>query len=210
MLGILFMGLLVMGINGSAEAAEAINLPPPQISGGMPLMQALQARQSTREFSSRTLPPQMLSDLLWAAQGVNRPATGKRTAPSAHDWREIDVYVTRADGVFVYEPDAHLLRKVLDRDVRALTGRQDFPAAAPLNLVYVADTRRMVDADAEQKAFYSAADTGFIAQNVYLFCASAGLGAVVRGAVDRDALAIALGLGPHQRIILSQTVGYPK
>jgi len=210
MLGILFMGLLVMGINGSAEAAEAINLPPPQISGGMPLMQALQARQSTREFSSRTLPPQMLSDLLWAAQGVNRPATGKRTAPSAHDWREIDVYVTRADGVFVYEPDAHLLRKVLDRDVRALTGRQDFPAAAPLNLVYVADTRRMVDADAEQKAFYSAADTGFIAQNVYLFCASAGLGAVVRGAVDRDALAVALGLGPHQRIILSQTVGYPK
>jgi len=210
MRNVLFTGLMMMSMTGLAGGADAIKLPPPQTSGGMPLMQALQTRHSTREFSTRPLPPQVLSDLLWAAQGVNRPATGKRTAPSARDWREIEVYVTTADGVFVYEPNAHALRQVLDRDVRALTGRQDFPAVAPLNLVYVADTRRMVDADEQQKVFYSAADTGFIAQNVYLFCASAGLGVVVRGAVDKEALAMALGLGAHQRVILAQTVGYPK
>jgi SagB-type dehydrogenase family enzyme len=203
----LFMGMMMMGIAGIAGGTEVIKLPRPQTLGGMPLMQALQARHSSREFSTRGLPPQVLSDLLWAAQGVNRPETGKRTAPSARDWREIDVYVTTPDGVFVYEPNAHALRKVLERDVRALTGRQDFPAVAPLNLVYVADTRRMVDADEQQKVFYSAADTGFIAQNVYLFCASAGLAVVVRGAVDKEALAVALKLGPHQRVILSQTVG---
>jgi SagB-type dehydrogenase family enzyme len=204
------IGMLMMGITGFAAGAELIKLLPPQTAGGMPLMQALQARHSSREFSSKLLPPQVLSDLLWAAQGVNRPETGKRTAPSARDWREIDVYVTTADGVFVYEPNAHALRKVLDRDVRALTGRQDFPAGAPLNLVYVADTHRMVDTDEQQKVFYSAADTGFIAQNVYLFCASSGLAVVVRGALDKETLAVALNLGPHQRVILAQTVGYPK
>jgi len=206
----LFMSMMMMGVSGLAGGAETIKLPPPQTAGGMPLMQALQARHSAREFSPRPLPPQVLSDLLWAAQGVNRPETGKRTAPSARDWREIDVYVTQADGVFIYEPNAHALRKVLDRDVRALTGRQDFPAVAPVNLVYVADSRRMADADEAQKAFYSAADTGFIAQNVYLFCASSGLAVVVRGALDKEALAVALGLGPHQRVTLAQTVGYPK
>ena len=175
----------------------------------MTLMQALQARHSTREFASQPLPAQTLSDLLWAAGGVNRPGTGKRTAPSARDWREIDVYVVTARGVHLYLPQTHALRRVLDRDVRATTGRQDFPGTAPLNLVYVANYQRMTDADAEQKAFYAAADTGFMAQNVYLYCASAGLAVVVRGLVDREALAAALGLKRHQRVILSQTVGYP-
>jgi len=198
------------GFSGLAGAAELIPLPPAQMTGGMPLMQALQARHSSRDFSPRTLPAQVLSDLLWAAQGVNRPQTGKRTSPSARDWREIDIYVTRADGVFVYEPNTHALRKVLDRDVRVLTGRQDFPAEAPVNLVYVADARRMPDADPSQQTFYAATDTGFIAQNVYLFCASSGLAVVVRGALDKEALGVALDLGPQQWVTLAQTVGYPK
>jgi SagB-type dehydrogenase family enzyme len=203
-------GILMLGIGGTAGAGDAgESLPPPRMEGGMPLMQALKARHSTREFSAEPLAAQTLSDLLWAAGGVNRPESGKRTAPSARDWREIEIYVVTARGVHVYMPETHALRRVLDRDVRASTGRQDFPGEAPLNLVYVANTRRMADADEEQKAFYAAADTAFMAQNVYLFCASAGLGAVVRGAVDREALAVALGLGPHQRITLAQTVGYP-
>jgi len=206
----LFMSMMMLGVTDLAGGAEVIQLPPVQTTGGMPLMQALQARHSAREFSPRPLPAQVLSDLLWAAQGVNRPQTGKRTAPSARDWREIDIYVTRADGVFIYEPNTHALRKVLDRDVRALTGRQDFPAEAPVNLVYVADARRMPDADQPQREFYAAADTGFIAQNVYLFCASSGLAVVVRGALDKEALAVALGLGPQQWVTLAQTVGYPK
>ena len=152
----------------------------------------------------------MLSNLLWAADGVNRPETGKRTAPSARDWREIDIHVATVDGVFVYDAGAHVLRLVVAKDLRALTGMQDFVGTAPLDLVYVADRRRMVDAGEADRDFYSATDAGFIAQNVYLFCASTGLNTVVRGSVDREALAEALNLNPQQQVILAQTVGYPK
>lgn len=186
-----------------------IKLPPPDMQGGKPLMQALKERHSTREFSARPLPQQVLSNLLWAATGVNRPQTGQRTAPTARDWREIEVYVATADGVFVYAPEEHGLRPVAEGDIRARTGVQDFVATAPVNLIYVANLDRMSGGDAGNQALYSATDTGFIAQNVYLYCASAGLGTVVRGSIDRDALSAALGLGPRQKIILAQSVGYP-
>jgi SagB-type dehydrogenase family enzyme len=205
------VGVLMMSMMGTGLAQEtgAIKLPPPETAGGMPLMQALKARHSMREFASKVLPPQMLSNLLWAASGVNRPDTGQRTAPSAHDWREVDVYMTTADGAYRYDPPTHTLIKVVAGDIRPLAGVQDFVATAPLNLVYVADLERMSGASAEDKAFYSATDAGFIAQNVYLFCASSGLAVVVRGLVDRDVLGAALGLASHQRIILAQSVGYP-
>lgn len=200
-----------MGILGTAVAggAETVTLPPPHTEGGMPLMQALKARHSSREFDARPLPAQVLSDLLWAAGGVNRPESGKRTAPTARDMREVLIYAITAEGARLYEPGAHSLRRVAEGDLRHLAGTQDFVARAPLNLVYVADLGRMDTSD-ENKRLYSATDTGFIAQNVYLFCASAGLATVVRGSVDREALGAALGLGPEQRIILAQTVGYPK
>ena len=205
-----YAGVFMMSMMGTGQTQEtgAIKLPPPETEGGMPLMQALKARHSTREFGSKPLPPQVLSNLLWAASGVNRPESGQRTAPSAHDWREMDVYVTTAEGAYRYDPPTHTLRRVVAGDIRHLTGVQDFVATAPVNLVYVADLDRMSEAGAEDKAFYSAADAGFIAQNVYLYCASAGLAVVVRGLVDREALGAALGLG-HQRIILAQSVGYP-
>ena len=204
-------GVLMMSVMASAVAQEtgAIRLPSPDTAGGMPLMQALKARHSTREFGSKPLPQQALSNLLWAADGVNRPTTGARTAPSAHDWREIDVYVITADAAYRYDPPTHALTRVAIGDLRRLAGVQEFVATAPVNLVYVADLDRMSGAGAEDKAFYSAADAGFIAENVYLYCASAGLAVVVRGLVDRDALGAALGLGKHQRIILAQSVGYP-
>lgn len=206
-----WLSLAALGL-GTAQAEESalIKLPAAQMTGGKPLMQALRERHSTREFSPKPLPAQVLSDLLWAAAGVNRPESGKRTAPSARDWREIDVYVVTADGAYVYDPNAQVLRRVLARDVRALTGMQDFVAGAPLNLVYVADLNRMVEASAEDRNRYAAADSGFMAQNVYLYCASVGLGTVMRGLVDREALATALGLGAHQQIMFAQTVGYPK
>ena len=201
----------MMSMMASAVAQEtgAIWLPSPDTAGGMPLMQALKARHSTREFGSKPLPLQALSNLLWAANGVNRPSSGARTAPSAHDWREIGVYAVTADGAYRYDPLSHSLTRVATGDLRHLTGMQDFVATVPLNLVYVADLDRMNGAGAEDKAFYSAADAGFIAQNVYLYCAAAGLAVVVRGLVDREALGAALGLGKHQRIILAQSVGYP-
>ena len=205
-------GLLMMSVTGSGLAQDAglIKLPPPEMTGGMPLMQALKARHSAREFASKALPPQVLSNLLWAASGVNRPDSGKRTAPSARDWREIDVYVVTAEGAYRYDPPTHTLKRVVAGDLRRQTGVQDFVATAPANLVYVADHERVsAEDDAERRARFIAADAGFIAQNVYLFCASAGLAAVVRGLFDHKALGKALQLGSHHRIILAQSVGYP-
>lgn len=190
--------------------AQAIKLPPPRTSGGKPLMQALKDRHSSREFSSRELPVDVLSSLLWSAFGINRPKTGGRTAPSAHDWEEIDLYVATAKGLYLYEPRGHALKEILAQDIRAQTGMQPFVEEAPVNLVYVADLTRMTEATPEDKAWYSGPDAGFIAQNVYLFCASEGLAVVVRGMVDRQALGRLMSLTPEERIILAQTVGYPK
>jgi SagB-type dehydrogenase family enzyme len=201
--------LMIMTASTIASELQIVRLPPPQTEGGKPLMQALNERHSTREFSPEVLPPQVLSNLLWAAAGVNRPASGQRTVPSARDWREIDVYVATADGMYRYDAKANALQLIVARDLRALTGVQDFVAMAPVNLIYVANLNRMEGSAAEQKEFYAATDTGFIAQNVYLFCASANLATVVRGSVERVALAKAMGLAPHQRIVLAQTVGYP-
>jgi SagB-type dehydrogenase family enzyme len=173
-------------------------------------MQALKDRSTSRTFGSEKLPVQVLSNLLWAAFGINRPDSGKRTAPSAMNTQEIDIYVAASDGLYVYDAKAQLLRPILSEDIRALTGLQPFVAEAPLNLIYVADYSRMTRASQEDKVLYSAADTGFISENVYLFCASEGLATVVRGSIDRVALAKAMKLRPDQKIILSQTVGYPK
>lgn len=193
-----------------AQQLKPIQLPVPQTAGGMPLMQALKARHSTREFSSKKLPLQVLSNLLWAAFGVNRPGSGKRTAPSAMNRQEIHIYVATADGLYVYDAQDNRLDPVLGDDVRAETGTQSFVGEAPVNLVYVADLARAGGGSAEERALYTAADTGVIAQNVYLFCASEGLAVVVRGSVNRAALAKTMRLGPDQKIILAQTVGYPR
>jgi SagB-type dehydrogenase family enzyme len=170
----------------------------------------LPARQSTREFSSEKLPPQVLANLLWAAFGVNRPDTGKRTAPSAINWQEIDVYVATAEGLYVYDAKGNRLDPILAEDVRGATGKQPNIKDAPVNLVYVADLAKTGNSSAEDRDLYTAAGAGFIAQNVYLFCASEGLAVVVRGTVDRVALAKLMKLRPDQRILLAQTVGYPK
>jgi len=190
-----------------AQDLKPIPLPQPQTDGGRPLMQVLKDRKTTREFAADKLPPQILSNLLWAAFGVNRP-DGRRTAPSAMNRQEMDIYVATGEGLFVYNAQANRLDPVLAQDVRAATGTQPFVATAPVGLVYVADFAK---AGSEPDAdLYTAADTGFIAQNVYLYCASEGLATVVRGSIDRGALAKAMKLRPDQKIILAQTVGYPK
>jgi SagB-type dehydrogenase family enzyme len=194
----------------SGEELKPIQLPQPQIDTGRPLMQVLNDRKSSRTFSTRELPDQVLSDMLWAAFGENRQRTGKRTAPSAMNWQEIDIYVTTARGLYLYDAKAHALKPVLLKDLRAETGRQPFVGEVPVNLVYVADFSRMGQAKIDEKVFYSAADTGFISQNVYLYCASTGLATVVRGLIDRSTLANIMGLRPDQRVILAQSVGYPK
>jgi SagB-type dehydrogenase family enzyme len=205
--------LLVLGLSpilAAAQELRPLELPKPQTDGGRPLMQVLRDRHSTREFKPDKLPLQVLSNLLWAAFGINRPETGKRTAPSAMNWQEVDIYVALPEGLYVYDAKAHRLNSILADDVRAATGGQDFVKGAPLNLVYVADLARTKDAGAEEKNFYTTIDVGFISQNVYLFCASEGLATVVRGTVDRPVLAKLMKLRPEQKIIVAQTVGYPK
>lgn len=193
-----------------AQELKPIQLPEPQTDGGRPLMQVLKERISSREFSTEKLPIQVLSNMLWAAWGINRSDSGKRTAPSASNRQEIDIYVAMADGLFLYDAKAHILNPVLADDIRAATGRQEFVKDVPVNLIYVADLAKMGNADENQKIFYPAADTGFISQNVYLFCTSEGLATVVRGLVDKPALAETMKLRPDQRVILAQSVGYPK
>ena len=173
-------------------------------------MQVLKDRQSSREFSSEILPVQVLSDLLWAAFGINHPESGKRTAPTAMNKQEIDIYVSMKEGLYLYNAKVHTLEPVIVEDIRAFTGGQSFVKDAPVNLVFVADFSKMGDGSEEQKTFYSATDTGFISQNVYLYCASQGLVTVVRGWVDKAALEKKMGLRSDQKVILAQTVGYPK
>lgn len=202
--------ILLLPISLLAQDLKIINLPKPKQEGGRPLMEVLRDRQSSREFSSEALTPEVLSDLLWAAFGINRPASGKRTAPSAMNTQEIEIYLALADGLYLYDPQNHALKLMVAQDLRALTGKQDFVQSAPLNLVYVADFAKLSRQNDEQKIFYSAVNTGFISENVYLFCSSAGLATVVRGYVEKETLATAMKLRPEQKIMLAQTVGFPK
>ncbi len=198
------------GVGASAQGApSAVALPAPRAEGGRSLMGALQLRRSTREYAERQLSVQTLSNLLWAAFGVNRP-NGDRTAPYWRHVMVIDVYVAKADGVWMYEPKDHALQPYLQEDIRAQTGRQDFVAAVPLNLIYVAHGERMKDVSPEERRLYASVDTGFIGQNVYLFCAAEGLGSVFRAAVDYPTLTRALRLPKEQFVTFAQTVGYPR
>ena len=206
--------VLVMALVAAAPMAAQelvpIKLPAPVTEGGKPLMEVLKARQSAREFSPEKLSPQTLANLLWAAWGINRP-DGRRTAPSASNRQEIEIYVTLPEGAFLWDAKANTLNPVVPGDLRAATGSQPFPASAPLNLVFVADmTKAGRPATDPQQMLNVGADAGFISENVYLFCASEGLATVVRASVPKDALAKAIKLRDTQVIVFAQTVGYPK
>jgi nitroreductase len=210
------LGKLVLGTMGAlrprppvGESAETIQLPPPALTGGSTLLEALGKRRSVREYRIDELPLPLLSTLLWAANGVNR-SDGHRTAPSALDEREIDVIVALPCGTYRFDPALHVLQLVCAQDVRRVTGYQDFVDTAPLDLVYVADHARMRMVPAAQRTAYANVAAGAIAQNVYLFAASAGLATVLRAWIDREAIARALGLPHDQEVLLSQTVGFGK
>ena len=155
----------------------------------LPMMEAFDARRTTRAFSSEPLFDDLLTSLLWAATGINRSETGGRTAPSAHDWQEIDVYAALSRGLYRYDVPAHALELVATRDLRRATGLQDYIGDAPLNLIYVADFTRMTNANAEDRKFFAATDAAAIAENVYLFCAATKLATVLRSSIDRKAFA---------------------
>ncbi|HOU36241.1 MAG TPA: SagB/ThcOx family dehydrogenase [Candidatus Omnitrophota bacterium] len=208
---ILLMGLCVFAPNAfchAAEQAALVRLPAPKTEGGMPLMQALKQRKSGRDYSAKEISLQTLSDMLWAGFGITRP-DGRRTAPSAANVQEIDIYIAKADGLWRYNAQDNALELISGDDIRGLTGMQDFVRTAPVNLIYVADYSKK-GRFGTQKESWAAMDTGFIAENVYLFCTSEGLSTVVRGLFEPGPLIKAMKLTPDQKIILMQSVGYPK
>jgi SagB-type dehydrogenase family enzyme len=202
-----FLITTLIGAAG-ADDLKPIQLLPPQIDGGKPLMQALQKRSTSRDFSQDQLQPQVLSNLLWAAYGINRSEIGKRTVPSAMNCQEIDLYVSMAGGLYLYDAKNNRLEPISNEDIRPLTGKQPFVKTAPVNLILVADYSRMGKYSPEEKEIYSHTDAGFIGQNVYLFCASEGLATVFRASIDKPPLAKAMKLREDQKILFSQTVGY--
>ncbi len=176
----------------------------------MPLLDAIRERKSVRRFATRALSRQTLSDLLWAAFGISGEHLEHRTAPSARNWRETDIFVVTAEGAYRFDPIAEVLEPRVMRDIRHETGSQDFVATVPVNLVYAADFEKMTPATKEEQSFFSALDVGAICENVFLFCASERLATVVRTSIERPALAASLGLRPGQRIIAAQSIGYPE
>ena len=194
---------------GVSLGAQSLDLPAPQKTGGMPLMDALAKRSTSRAFDTKELSRQQLSSLLWAALGINRP-DGKRTAPSARNFQETEIYVLLKQGAYVYSAISNKLDLVAAEDIRALGGTQAFVKDAPVTLVFVADLAKLGDGSRENKMNTANIDVGYISQNVYLFCASEGLVTGARGSVDRAALGPKLKLRPDQAIILAQSAGYPK
>jgi len=205
----LVLATVAFSLGSAAQDRKPVKLPPPQTDGGRPLMQVLKDRKSTRDFGPGTLSPQTLSNLLWAAFGINRP-DGRRTAPSAMNWQEVSIYVATPEGVYIYDAKDNTLNQVLAGDFRAAMGTQSYVKDAAVNLAYVSDLSKTDNAASSEAEMYTAADVGFIAQNVYLYCASEGLATVVRAGIDKPALAKTLNLQPQQKIILAQSVGYPK
>lgn len=199
--------VLLLSFTG-LSAQEEIRLPAAQKTGGMPLFEALDHRQTIRSFNANPLSEQDLSNLLWAAFGINRD-DGRRTAPSARNWQEFDIYLIMADGWYVYDPQSHAIIKQGSEDLRGYAGGQDFVATAPLNLIFVSDRDRMTGVSSENHERLSSINVGYISQNVYLFCASEGLATVARGYIDKAVLHEVLQLSPSQKVILGQTVGYP-
>jgi nitroreductase len=193
----------------AGEEIKVRPLPAPQTEGGKPFMETVKQRQTIRDFVPGKLSDQVLANLLWAGYGINRPAIEHRTAPSAMNSQETDLYLALADGLFLYDAKANALKPVVSADLRGKTSSQPFGTNAAAVLIYVADLPRLAKAKPEARPLYAHFDAGCICQNVYLYCASAGLATVVYD-LDRPPLAAAMALRPDQRIIFAQAVGFPK
>ncbi len=201
--------IIVFTIN-NVFAQNLIKLPEPDKTGGKPLMQALNERSSSRDFIEKELTDQQLSNLLWAAFGINRKEINKRTAPSSHNNQDIEIYLTTKNGIFLYKPEEHALEKLSDVDMRSVAGKQNFVKEAAVNLIYVSDFKKLGKASIEVKRMTAATHCGFIGQNVYLYCASEGLISVFRAWINKEKIAKELNLPENYEVIYSQSVGYSK
>jgi SagB-type dehydrogenase family enzyme len=202
--------IVMMGSFAKTQELQPIKLLTPSLTNDKPLMQALKERQSRREFDDRELSLQDLANVLWCANGVNRE-DGRRTAPSAMNRQDIDVYVFLKTGIYLYDAPKHELTPIVAGDFRIEAGLQEYVATAPLNLVFVSDLAKFGTArQPEDKIWMSGIDAGHCSQNVYLYCAAAELAVVTRMSIDREKLCERLKLRPEQIPVLAETVGYPK
>ena len=203
--------MLVLTLIGGAANAQNIKLPAPQKTGGKSLMECLNERQTSRDFDSKKLSLQALSDLVWAANGFNRPESGKRTVPTATNWQEMVLYVATADGIYRYNAEKHELELVKKGDYRKECGPQPFMTVAPVCFIYTADHNKEGRiSDPEQQKLYSHHHAGYMAQTVYLVCAAKNMATVTIGSVDREALAKVIGLPKNNFVIYTQPIGYKK
>ncbi|MDR1601694.1 MAG: SagB/ThcOx family dehydrogenase [Tannerella sp.] len=196
-------------LGASAQELKVIKLDAPDKTRGTAIMKALSDRHSDRVFDGKALSIKDLSELLWAANGINR-SDGKRTAPSAMNRQEIDVYVIRKDGAYLYDAAAHSLTPVEAGDYRGfVAGRQDFVKSAPVSLVLVIDLEKLGDPTAEQTRLMGAVDAGIVSQNINIFCAGVGLSTVPRASMEQSELRKVLKLRDTQLPIMNNPVGYP-
>ncbi|MDR2472681.1 MAG: SagB/ThcOx family dehydrogenase [Tannerella sp.] len=206
---LLFIAVLFSS-NSFAQELKEIKLNAPNKSRGSAVMKALSDRHSDREFAAKDLSLQDLSDLLWAANGVNRQ-DGKRTAPSAKNCQEIEVYVVNKEGTYFYDPATHVLKPLTKGDFRkSVASGQDFAATAPVCIVIAANLEKLGDPAKEQTRLIAAMDGGIVNQNINIFCASTNLSTVPRATMNKDELKTALKLTDNHLLILNNPVGYPK
>jgi len=203
------MALLIS--TASAQTQETIKLPAPALAADKPLMQALKERQSGREFADKPLTLQDLSNILWCANGINRPDSGKRTSPSAKNAQDVDIYAIMKDGAYLYDAPKHELKLIASGDHTLAAGTQPYVASAPLNLIYVSDLAKFdFMKEREDQIVAASVDAGHCSQNVYLYGAAANLAVVTRMSVPKQKAAEVLKLRPQQFIVIGQTIGYPK
>lgn len=201
---------LLIAITMQAQELKMIKLNAPNKTKGEAVMKVLNDRQSIREYAAKELAAQDLSDLLWAANGINRP-DGKRTAPSAMNRQEVDVYVVMKTGAYLYDAKEHALKPVTAGDYRAaVAGPQDFAKEAPVSLVLVADLARLGDPASDRTKLMASVDVGIVCQNINLACTGLGLATVPRATMDQDVLRKALKLNDNQLLLMNNPVGYPQ
>lgn len=206
----LFISAMIHCILLLGQSTDNIKLLPPDISRGFPIMQALQHRASATGFSSEALSAQDLSDIIWAGNGINRPANGRRTAPSALNSQDIDIYVIMENGAYFYNHISHELELISLGDYRNLvTGRQVSMANAPVMLVLVTDISRFPGGDSAMKLRWGAMDAGIVSQNISVACAGLGLATRPRASMDIERLRQLLKLTNDQHPMLNHPVGYP-
>lgn len=202
--------LAIALVSTSCRAQDNIQLPNPSMDNNVTLMQSLQNRHSSREFASKDIPDEVLSTVLWAACGINRPESGKITAPSAINAQDIIVYVVRKDGAFRYEPKENVLARVNGKDLRPLVaGPQAFAVDAPVSLVLVSDHGKF-GSHSNGASRMGILDAGYVSENICLVCTALGLNTVPRMTMDTEGLKMALGLDDGYDFVVNSQIGYPK